>query len=221
VVAPETRPLERVLGPELGDFVRRVHEEHGVVFHLGETLASIDAKQVTTSGGAKLDADLIVAGIGVRPVLGPAELAGAEIDRGVVVDELLETRVPGVFAAGDIARYPDPNAKGRRIRVEHWALAQRQGQTAAKNILGKRVPFRVVPFFWSNHYDVTINYVGHVEKWDRIDVRGDLTKKDALVAYREAGEIRAIATVFRDDASLAAEAALERGDQRALEALVG
>jgi NADPH-dependent 2,4-dienoyl-CoA reductase/sulfur reductase-like enzyme/nitrite reductase/ring-hydroxylating ferredoxin subunit len=210
VVAPEQVPMARVLGPELGGFVRRHHEEHGVVFHLGDTADAIEGKRVRLKSGGTIEADLVVAGIGVRPRTKLAEAAGLRLDRGVTVDGRLETSAPGIFAAGDIARWPDP-LTGSAIRVEHWVVAERQGQTAALNMLGAREAFRAVPFFWSQHYDVAINYVGHAEAWDEIAVEGDIAAKDCLLRYRKAGRVLAVASIFRDLASLKAELALERG----------
>jgi apoptosis-inducing factor 3 len=208
VVAPENQPLERIMGAEVGIFIRKLHEAHGVSFHLGETVSRVNGRAVTLTGGTKLEADFIVLGVGVRPSLTLAEQAGLAVNRGIEVNEYMETSVAGIFAAGDAARWPDPRT-GERIRVEHWVVAERQGQVAAKNILGGREKFDAVPFFWSQHYDVAINYVGHAEKWDAIDIDGSLDAHDCSLVYKKDGRTLAIATMSRDLRSLQAEAVME------------
>jgi NADPH-dependent 2,4-dienoyl-CoA reductase/sulfur reductase-like enzyme len=209
VVAPEKLPLERVLGPEFGEFVRALHEEHGVAFHLEDTVTEIDDKEATLKSGGKLAADLVVMGVGVRPRTQLAERAGLKVDRGVMVNEYLETSAPGIFAAGDIAKWPDRRS-GEALRIEHWVVAERQGQTAAKNMLGQRTPFAEVPFFWSQHYDVPINYVGHAAKWDKLEIDGDIMGRDCVVRYRAGGKVLAVASIYRDTDSLKASAEMER-----------
>jgi len=210
VVAPEKRPMERILGGEMGDFVHSLHEEHGVVFHLEDTASAIDGKRVKLKSGGTLEADLVVVGVGVRPRLELAERAGLAVDRGLIVDAYLATKAPEIFAAGDIARWPDPHA-GQAIRVEHWVVAERQGQAVALNMLGLREKFEAVPFFWSQHYDIPINYVGHAEKWDELAIEGDIAGKDCLLRYKLGGRTLAVASIFRDVANLQAELAMEQG----------
>jgi len=210
VVAPEQQPLERVLGVEVGAFIRKLHESHGVVFHLGRTVDHVRDSDVVLSDGIALDADFIVVGAGVRPSLALANQAGLAVDRGVVVNQYLETSHAGIYAAGDTARWPDPRS-GQAIRVEHWVVAERQGQVAAKNMLGHREAFNAVPFFWSQHYDVTVNYVGHAERWDEVHIDGCLEEHNCTVDFRLEGKTVAVATIDRDLASLQADLSMERG----------
>jgi NADPH-dependent 2,4-dienoyl-CoA reductase/sulfur reductase-like enzyme/nitrite reductase/ring-hydroxylating ferredoxin subunit len=211
VVGKGSLPLQKVLGRDMGNLVRETHEAHGVKFHLDRMPAAIHERHVQLDDGTKLDCDLVVIGIGVRPNTKLAEQAGIATENGVLVNEFLETNVPGMFAAGDIARWPDPRAG--RIRVEHWVVAQRQGQTAARNILGARESFVVPPFFWSNHFNLHIHYVGHGSGDDRLSVSGDLKAKDASVIFRSGDKVTAVASVGRDRENLRAEMAMERGDE--------
>jgi apoptosis-inducing factor 3 len=208
VAAPERLPLERVFGAQLGQFVRALHEEHGVTFHMEQKAAAIEGERVRLESGASLDADLVIVGIGVRPRVALAERAGLALDRGVIVDEYLQTNAPDIYAAGDIARWPDAHSGGR-VRIEHWVVAERQGQTVARNMLGAGEKFTQVPFFWSQHYDVPINYVGHTEAWDDIAIEGDVAGRDCLLRYRRGGRVLAVASIYRDAASLEAEVAME------------
>jgi len=210
VVGKGSLPLEKVLGGELGTMIRETHEANGVKFHLGRKPAAIQDRHVELDDGTKLDCDLVVVGIGVRPNTAIAKQAGIATDNGVLVDEFLKTNVPGIFAAGDIARWPDPRAG--QIRVEHWVVAQRQGQTAARNILGADEAFNLPPFFWSNHFDLHIHYVGHGGGDDRSTVSGNVKAKDASVIFRAGENVTAVASIGRDVENLKAEVALERGN---------
>ena len=208
VIAPEKHPLEKVFGRELSDLVSEAHARKGVRLHLGSRVARIDDKQVLLHGGERIDADILVVGIGVEPRVQLAEVARLTLDRGVVVNSHLQSSDPNIFAAGDIARWPDPRT-GENIRVEHWVVAERQGQVAAANMLGGDQAFTMVPFFWTKHFDLSIRYVGHAAKWDEARVEGDLAHRNGLVRFRRAGRDLAVATVERDNESLRTELTME------------
>jgi NADPH-dependent 2,4-dienoyl-CoA reductase/sulfur reductase-like enzyme len=219
VVARGALPLARVFGDALGAFVRKVHEEHGVVFHLGTSAAAIEPTHVVLANGQSIRADFVVVGAGVTPRVALARAAGLAVKDGIVVDAYLRTSAPRIWAVGDVAQWPDARS-GDPIRVEHWVVAERMGQVAARNILGEAMRCDIVPFFWSAHYDTVLNYVGHAKDWERVDVSGNLEARDAAVALRRAGRTLAIVTVGRDRAALDAESAMERGDEAALAHLV-
>jgi apoptosis-inducing factor 3 len=219
VIGPDKVPLARVLGSEVGEFVRGLHEQNGVRFRLGDSPNSIREDRVELQGGSAIEADFVVLGVGVAPRTELAEKAGLKVDNGVVVDENLRASAPDVYAAGDIARFPE-RVSGEPARIEHWALAERHGQAVARAMLGIGGPFRDIPFFWSQHYDVAISYVGHASSWDSFELKGDLSARDATAIYRRKGRVLAVATIGRDGVSLAVEAALERGDNAALETVL-
>ncbi len=208
VVTQDARPFETVLGADLGDLIRSTHKAHGVEFHLNATIASIHERTALLSNGSELGADLVIIGVGVRPRVALAEKAGIATDRGILVDEFLETNRPGIFAAGDAARWHDLHS-GERRRVEHWVVAERQGQAAAENMLGMRRPFLDIPFFWSAHYDMTIRYVGHATAWDEMEIDGDPASHDCMVGYKKGGRVAAVAAIGRDLQALDCEASME------------
>jgi len=219
VVSRDRVPLGHILGTRVGDFVQQLHEEKGVRFHLGAQPHAIRADAVELEGGKRLAAELVVLGVGVKPRTELAQRAGLAVDNGVIVDSQLRTSAPDVWAAGDIARYPEQRL-GTKVRIEHWAAAERQGQRAAADMLGLGTPFNDVPFFWSAHYDVQLSYVGHAAGDADVEVLGSLEKRDATVVYRTAGKVAAVLTVGRDRQSLEIEAALECKDWGAVDALL-
>jgi 3-phenylpropionate/trans-cinnamate dioxygenase ferredoxin reductase subunit len=178
-------PLERVLGPELGAFYRDLHVENGVRY-LGETgveaiEGAISAEAIRTSDGQTIDAHLVVVGVGVDPRTELAERAGIDTDNGVIVDAGFQTSLPGVFAAGDVANHQHP-FYGQRVRVEHWANASAQGAAAARSMLGQDVSYDEIPYFFSDQYDVGMEYGGLAESWDEVVLRGDVERRE-FVAF--------------------------------------
>jgi NADPH-dependent 2,4-dienoyl-CoA reductase/sulfur reductase-like enzyme len=219
VISQDAVPLEKVLGGEMGSFVQELHEQHGVRFLLNAAPRAILSDRVELDGGKSVEAGMVVLGVGVSPRVALAQAAGLKVDGGVVVDETLRTSAPDVFAAGDVAQFPEA-ISGEQARIEHWVVAERQGQAAARAMLGIGGAFRQAPFFWSQHYDVPIAYVGYASGWDSCKVQGDLKKQDVCAVYRKKGKIVAIATIGRDRLSLQVEAAFEAGDAAGVEALV-
>ena len=181
---------------------------------------AIRADRVDIGNGQFVEADLVILGVGVSPRTSLAEAAGLKVDNGVIVGETLRTSAADVFAAGDMARYPEP-VSGEAARIEHWVVAERQGQAVARSMLGIGGAYRKAPFFWSQHYDVTISYVGHAASWESCEIKGDLDKQDACAIYRRNGRTIAVATIGRDRLSLRVEAAFEQGDPAAVDSILG
>jgi NADPH-dependent 2,4-dienoyl-CoA reductase/sulfur reductase-like enzyme/nitrite reductase/ring-hydroxylating ferredoxin subunit len=206
VVAPEEIPMERVLGRELGEFIAALHREHGVAFHLGAKATGFDGKMLTLDDGSSVPADLLVVGAGVMPRTALAEAAGMAVDNGILVDAQLRTSIPGHYAAGDVARYLQPD--GERARVEHWVHAHRQGQQAAANMLGAAAAFTDVPFFWTHQYDLELRFTGNAQGWDEVRIDGDLAARDFTARYLRKGNLVAAASVGRDLENLQIEAQL-------------
>jgi 3-phenylpropionate/trans-cinnamate dioxygenase ferredoxin reductase subunit len=185
VVEPASVPLERVLGKEIGAIYGEIHADHGVRMLLG---AGVDAfegdgvvERVRTSDGRVVDCDFVVVGVGVEPRIALAAQAGIAVDNGVLVDEHLQTSVPGVFAAGDVANAQHP-FYGERIRVEHWANALNQAPAAARSMLGQSAAYDRLPYFFSDQYDVGMEYTGFARAWDRVVFRGDPATRE-FVAF--------------------------------------
>jgi 3-phenylpropionate/trans-cinnamate dioxygenase ferredoxin reductase subunit len=196
-VEPLAVPLERSLGETAGRVVEGLHRDHGVDLRLGEGVAAFEGagrvERVVTSSGAAIDCDLVVAGVGVEPAVETVAGTAVALDDGVVVDERCRSSVPGILAAGDVARHLHPVA-GRHIRVEHWQNAVRQGQVAARSLLGAGDAVHDdVPWFWSDQYDCNIQYAGFAEPWDRLVVRGSLEER-RFIAF-QLRETRIVAAV--------------------------
>ena len=209
VVAPETVPMAKIFGTEIGSFVRQLHEAEGVIFHLGRTAEGFEGRVLTLDDGSTLNVDMVIVGIGAKPRITLASTAGLAVDGGVLVDEYLQSSIEGIYAAGDIASYPRPGSDGR-VRVEHWVAAERQGQAAAANMLALDTPFMDVPFFWSRHYDISILYVGETRAWDERRIDGSVFDRDCTIRFFEKGVMRAAASIGRPLENLQEEVRLEQ-----------
>ena len=209
VAAPERIPLARIMGEEIGRWVLDLHSQAGIRFHLGQAVRGWSDGHLALDNDETIAADFLLLGVGVKPRTQLAEAAGIAVDRGIIVDKHLRTSAADVYAAGDVARYPDPRA-GQAIRIEHWVHAERQGQHVARMILGDDAPFSDAPFFWSAHQDATIRYVGHAEVFDPPTVAGSLERQDAEVRFSQNGRLMALATVGRDLHCLEAGVELEQ-----------
>ena len=188
MVEMSSLPLERVLGPEVGQIYLDIHREYGVEF-LPETTVerfegSGSVERVVTRDGAEIETDFVVVGIGVAPRCGLAEAAGIRVDDGILVDERLETSSAGVFAAGDVANAENP-FYDRRIRVEHWANARKQGEVAARAMLGQDVAYDEIPYFYSDQYEVGMEYSGYATSWDEVVFRGDVAARQFVAFWLE------------------------------------
>ena len=208
VVSVEEVPLVHVFGQELGRDIQALHEANGVRFHLSAVVHGFDGQAVGLADGERIEADFVIAGIGVRPRTAVAESAGLALDNGVIVDAFMESSVPGIYAAGDIASYPEP-ISGTRARIEHWVVAERQGEVVAANMLGERKAFESAPFFWTEQYGVPIRYVGRASGWDAVTCEGDFESGSFAARYFVDGSHCATATVGRDRENLEDELRLE------------
>ena len=208
IVSADAVPFERVLGPEIGCFFQDLHEAHGVRFHLERTAQGYDGRSLWLDDGATIDADFVLLGIGVRPRTALAAAAGIAVGEGILVDERFETSAPGIFAAGDIAEFP--SSPDGRARIEHWVVAERQGQAAAAAMLGKPAGTVGAPFFWTEQYGTVLRYVGHAPGWDEVRIEGDLDGGVFTARYFEKGQFRAAASVGMDRANLEDELTLEQ-----------
>jgi 3-phenylpropionate/trans-cinnamate dioxygenase ferredoxin reductase component len=193
-------PLGRVLGDEVGAIYADIHRAHGVDLRLGEGIGAIRGagrvEEVVTAAGATIPCELVVVGVGMRPADAWLRGAGLALGDGVLVDAFCETSAQGIFAAGDVANWPY-GPSGERVRLEHYDNALRQGEAAARNMLGQRRPFTSVPYFWSDQYDMKLQYVGHAHAEDQVVLRGRLADGPFMAFYLRAGRLRAALAVNR------------------------
>jgi len=192
MIAPDTVPLKRVLGPEVGGVYRDLHTEHGVELHLSTQIEAIvgngAVRGVRTTDGAGIEGDLVVVGVGVSPCDELARDAGLALDNGIVVDEFLRTSAPDVFAAGDVAATWNTQYN-KRIRMEHWANALNQGQAAARNMLGQATAYTKLPYFYSDQYDLGMEYNGYATDWDRVVLRGSTSAREFIAFWLKDGRV--------------------------------
>ena len=214
VVAPEALPLSLIIGDRVAAFVMKRHQEKGVAFTMGNQVTAVSEgpgrKRVTLTDGEVLEADLVVFGLGITPALDYLAGTGLVEAGAVPVDGTLATRVPGIFAAGDIAVAPDP-LTGEGRRVEHWVVAERQGQHAARAMLGSRAPFDEVPFFWTRQAGFSLKYAGHARQFDLVQYRGSVEEGSFLAGYFYQGKLKAAASVGRRVEQLAMAEIIRRG----------
>jgi len=190
VVEPQPTPLHAVLGPELGEVFAQLHRDNGVDLRLGASVTSIRPDGVDLEGGDTISADTVVVGVGAKPRTELAEAAGLDVDNGVLVDAMLQTSDPLVYAAGDVANAEHPGL-GRRIRIEHWANAQNQGKAAGASMAGKGAPYDRVPYFYTDQFDLGMEYSGHSEGYDRVVYRGDVEKREFIAFWTQGGRVLA------------------------------
>jgi NADPH-dependent 2,4-dienoyl-CoA reductase/sulfur reductase-like enzyme/nitrite reductase/ring-hydroxylating ferredoxin subunit len=214
VVAPEQVPMERQLGPELGRFLAGLHRANGVELHLGRTVASFEGGRARLDDGSEIAGDFLLVGVGVRPRVELARRAGLRVDHGVKVDGRMRTSAPGssalgIWAAGDIAEYPDPRT-GEAVRIEHWVVAERQGQVAAEDMLGVKTAYEDAPFFWTHQFGAELRVSGLAGHFDEVEVDGSIEDRDCEVRYLKGGRLTAVATLGRDKANLEQAVAWER-----------
>lgn len=200
VVAPGSVPLERVLGEEVGGVLAEIHRERGVELHFGDSVVAFEGssrvERVVTAAGERIECDFAVIGVGVEPAVELAAGTGIEVDNGIVVDEYCRTNVEGIYAAGDVANHYHPVFE-RRIRVEHWDNALKQGPAAARNMLGKDESYGEVHWFWSDQYDTNLQYAGFHTTWDELVVRGSLEERSFVAFYCTEGRVLAAVAVNR------------------------
>jgi 3-phenylpropionate/trans-cinnamate dioxygenase ferredoxin reductase subunit len=189
-----------VLGESVGRTLAHLHSSYGVRTLFEDTVAAFEGTKrvdcVVTRAGTRIPCDLVVVGIGVEPVVDMLDGTGIRVDNGVVVDEYCQTSVSGIYAAGDVANHYHP-VFDRHIRVEHWQNAMRQGANAARNMLGERVVYDEIPWFWSDQYDANLQYAGFHTKWDELVVRGQLDSGDFLACYLNDGRLDAVVGINR------------------------